>query len=83
MNHKEAHKLDILMDLVLHYIHNTCYHSGNLLYEPWHEISKNVVCATSKGSDQPAHTHSLNRAFAGCLNVLLVLSYWLNIGWSF
>ena len=32
MNHKEAHKLDILMDLVLHYIHNTCYHSGNLFY---------------------------------------------------
>ena len=25
-------------------------------YEPQHEISNNVVCATSKGSDQPAHT---------------------------
>ena len=25
-------------------------------YEPQHEISINVVCATSKGSDQPAHT---------------------------
>ena len=24
------------------------------LNEPWHEISNNVVCATSKGSDQPA-----------------------------
>ena len=23
-------------------------------YEPWHEISNNVVCASSKGSDQPA-----------------------------
>ena len=23
--------------------------------EPWHEISNNVVCATSKASDQPAH----------------------------
>ena len=24
--------------------------------EPRHEISNNVVCATSKASDQPAHT---------------------------
>ena len=30
--------------------------------EPGHEISNNVVCATSKASDQPAHTHSLIRA---------------------
>ena len=27
-------------------------------------ISNDVVCATSKGSDQPVHTHSLIRAFA-------------------
>ena len=39
-------------------------------YEPWHEISNNLVCAASKGSDQPAHMHSLIRAFANCLNVL-------------
>ena len=26
------------------------------IYEPVHEISNNVVCATSKASDQPAHT---------------------------
>ena len=33
--------------------------------EPVHEISNNVVCATSKASDQPAHTRSsLIRAFA-------------------
>ena len=38
--------------------------------EPRHEISNNVVCATSKGSDQPAHTHSLIRAFASRLNIL-------------
>ena len=38
--------------------------------EPRHEISNNVVCATSKGSDQPAHTRSLIRAFDGCLNIL-------------
>ena len=35
-----------------------------LPFEPRHEISNNVVCATSKGSNQPAHTHSLIRAFA-------------------
>ena len=54
-----------------------------ILFEPWHVISNNVVCAISKGSDQPAHTHSLIRAFACRLNMLWVLSYWLNIIWSF
>ena len=41
-------------------------------YEPQHEISYNVVnvCATSKGSDQPAHTRSLIRAFASRLIIL-------------
>ena len=35
------------------------------LFEPCHGISNNnVVCATSKASDQPAHTRSLIRAFA-------------------
>ena len=41
-----------------------------LLYEPVHEISNNVVCATSKASDQPAHTRSLIRAFASHLSIL-------------
>ena len=35
-----------------------------------HEISNNVVCATSKGSDQATHMHSLIRAFASRLNIL-------------
>ena len=39
-------------------------------HEPWHGISNNVVCATSKASDQPAHWRSLIRAFARCLNIL-------------
>ena len=39
-------------------------------YEPLHEISNNVVCATSKGSNQPAHMLSLIRAFANRLNIL-------------
>ena len=42
----------------------------NIYNEPRHEISNNVVCATSKGSDQPAHTRSLIRAFTGRLNIL-------------
>ena len=39
-------------------------------FEPVHEISNNVVCATSKASDQPAHTRSLIRAFASRLSIL-------------
>ena len=38
-------------------------------YEPVNEISNNVVCATSKASDQPAHTHSLIRAFASRMSI--------------
>ena len=56
---------------------------SNLLIEPVHEISNNVVCATSKASDQPAHTRSLIRAFASGLSILWLLSYWLNTIWSF
>ena len=41
-----------------------------VINEPWHEISNNVVSATSKGSDQPAHTRRLIRAFARLLNIL-------------
>ena len=41
-----------------------------ILFEPRHEISNNVVCATSKTSDQPAHMCSLIRAFSSCLNTL-------------
>ena len=46
-----------------------------ILYEPWHGFSKNVVWATSKASDQPAHTRSLIRAFASRLSIIWVLSY--------
>ena len=51
--------------------------------EPVLEISNNMVCATSKDSDQPAHTRSLIRAFASRLSILRLLSYRLNIIWSF
>ena len=39
-------------------------------FEPVHEISNNVVCATSKTSDQPAHMRSLVRAFASRWSIL-------------
>ena len=48
-------------------------------YEPVHEISNNVVCVTSKALGQPAHTGSLIRAFARRLNIIWILSYWMNI----
>ena len=46
-----------------------CWCRYMLIIEPWHEISNNLVCATSKGSDQPAHTRRLIRAFDCCLNI--------------
>ena len=52
-----------------------------LTNEPRHEISNNVVCATSKASDQPAHTRSLIRVFACRLDILSLLGYWPNIIW--
>ena len=38
--------------------------------EPRHEISNNVICATSKASDQPGHKRSLIRGFASRLDIL-------------
>ena len=38
--------------------------------EPRHDIYINVVCATSKDSDQPEHTRSLISAFASRMNIL-------------
>ena len=49
-----------------------CY-PDQQIFEPRHEISNNVVCATSKGSDQPAHTRSLIRAFALSLEYSITL----------
>ena len=44
--------------------------SNFTIIEPRHEISNNMVCATSKGADQPAHTRSLIRDFAGRFDIL-------------
>ena len=49
---------------------NSNSQNESILIEPQHEISNNVVCTTSIGSDQPGHTRSLIRAFASCLDIL-------------
>ena len=41
------------------------------------DTSNNLVCATSKDSDQPAHTHSLIRAFASRLSIKLLTEHHL------
>ena len=66
--------------VLLNILYTLCKHlykmyAGLLLNEPVHEISINVVCATSKASDQPAHTRSLIRAFASRFSFFLLLSY--------
>ena len=40
------------------------------MIEPRHRISNNVVCATKKASDQPAHTRCLIRALACRFDIL-------------
>ena len=46
------------------------YVSADTKFEPRHEISNDVVCATSKSSDPPERTHSLTRDIACRLNIL-------------
>ena len=69
--------LFVLVKLVYDVISSNRNLSANCLqtvqylgFEPVHEISNNVVCATSKASDQPAHTRSLIRALASRLSIL-------------
>ena len=50
-------------NILMHYMRH-------LIYEPWHEISNNVVCATIKDPDQPTHTRSLIRALASRRHIL-------------
>ena len=47
-----------------------CMELNMHINEPVLEISNNEVCATSKASDQPAHTRSLIRTFASRLSIL-------------
>ena len=47
------------VDAKMNYLIVSCFYCVSIIYEPQHEISNNVVCATSKGSVQPAHTYTL------------------------
>ena len=49
--------------------------SIDITNEPRHDNLNNVVCVTSKASDQPAHRRSLKEAFASRLNKLLTKEY--------
>ena len=61
-NHLKGSPLLILIKIYAHF---------SKRIEPVHEISNNVVCATNKASDQPAHsTRKLIRAFASRLSIL-------------
>ena len=44
--------------------------SGQHIIEPRHDMSNNVVCATSKASDQSAHSRTLIRICASRLNIV-------------
>ena len=74
LNTKLAVVKSLLWHLILtiHFEHTSIFIYLNLanIFEPVHEISNNVVCATSKASDQPAHTRSLIRALASRLSNL-------------
>ena len=62
--------LSIFMQIVFNNLLETIAKSTIVILELCNEISNNVVCATSKGSDQPTHTRSLIRAFVDLLNNL-------------
>ena len=68
MNHPKDpfSRLFIVSKMVLFQIE----YKHDVQYEPRHEIFKNMLCATSKASDQPAHTLSLIRAFASRFSIL-------------
>ena len=65
MGLKKARRPDFM-----HKLGSIIHVSAAATYEPRHEISNNLVCATSKSSDQPAHTRGLIRAFASRLNII-------------
>ena len=69
-----ARKAKVLINIIYE-MHTKVFWATRVAFvsrEPQHEISNNVICATSrfKASDQPAHTCSLIRAFASRLNIL-------------
>ena len=59
-----------MFKLVVTFLCHFCVYLDLCTNEPVHEISNNLVCVTSKASDQPGHTRILIRAFACCSNIL-------------
>ena len=54
------YKSILLLKCYLYFIYQTSHKDSlSYIYEQQHEISNNLVCATSKGSDQPVHTRRL------------------------
>ena len=51
-------------------IYKKCGKVTDIVFLIEHEISDNVVCATSRDFDRPAHTRSLIRVFDGRLSIL-------------
>ena len=64
--------LTLFRPVLINKIHTLFTIGSNVLIiiEPRHEIFNNVVCATSKASDQTAHMRSLIRAFTSRLSIL-------------
>ena len=69
LNHSNKRNYQVMSPSIRHIVIQPQEYN-HLLYEPVHEVSNNVVCATSKASDQPAHTRSLIRAFPSRLSIL-------------
>ena len=71
---RDCLEADGCLNITVSHLYNMYKNSINCFFlfyiEPVHEISNNVVCATSKASDQPAHTRSLLKAFASRLSIL-------------
>ena len=63
----------VVVNLVLDCLPRLYFCDG--IIEPGHQISNNVVCVTSKASDQHAHMRSLIGTFASRLNILGMLSF--------
>ena len=63
------------INIIISFICNTlCIHGSSffVICKLWHDISNNVVCATSKASDQPANTRSL-------ISICLALDYSMSV----
>ena len=68
VKHSTTEPLRSLHFIILFYFY-ACNKFQNT-FETRHEISNNVVCATSKATNKPAHMRSLISAFAHRLNIL-------------